>query len=128
MWVCASADLDKFEEEYPAWVVFSHLLITIPCQCTVYLSVYCISGSVLYIWQCTVYLAVYCISVSVLYICQCTVYLPQSLPQSSTVTGYTGGCILIPVVTFHSHWLHRGLHSNNSGNLPQSLVTQGHAL
>ena len=30
----ASADLVTLEEEYPAWVVFSHLLTPIPCFIT----------------------------------------------------------------------------------------------
>ena len=34
MWVCASADLGHFEEEYPAWVIFSHLPIPISCIIT----------------------------------------------------------------------------------------------
>ena len=31
MWVGPSADLVTLEEEYPAWVAFSNLLIPIPC-------------------------------------------------------------------------------------------------
>ena len=31
MWVGASADLVTLEEEYPAWVVFNHLLTPIHC-------------------------------------------------------------------------------------------------
>ena len=30
-WMCASADLGHFEEEYPAWVVFNHLLTPVLC-------------------------------------------------------------------------------------------------
>ena len=32
--VCTSADLVILEEEYPAWVVFSHLLPQVPCIST----------------------------------------------------------------------------------------------